>query len=261
MSVFGDLERTLADLYPYRVPLTLAGALLGAAAIALILRRGWHQPVWRWVDGNRLIAALTTVVVLAAVLPGGYYLLSPLWQRTTVIEASPLDGVAATNLATDATAAATAASGAGAATAVATPQPAGTSLASPTAEGTPATAATPATGTATAALPRLVGSGPFTGADDFHFANGQALIVETAPGQFVLRVEEFSIRNGPDLYVYLSSDPDQPSADAIQLGRLKATDGAFNYDVPLGIDISSLNYAMVWCDQFAVLFAHAPLES
>ena len=122
------------------------------------------------------------------------------------------------------------------------------------------TPTTEAVGSATAATgPRLVSSGGFQGADSFHFAEGDALIVETAPDQFVLRFENFSIRNGPDLYVYLSADPQQPSQDAIRLGGLKATDGAFNYEIPAGTDISALTHAMVWCDRFAVLFANASL--
>jgi len=41
---------------------------------------------------------------------------------------------------------------------------------------------------------------------------------------------------------------------------LKATDGAFNYEIPAGVELEHLRYAMVWCDAFAVLFASAPLE-
>jgi len=78
----------------------------------------------------------------------------------------------------------------------------------------------------------LISLGEFDGANDFHFAEGQALIVETAPGEYVLRFEGVSIRNGPDFYVYLSSAPDAPNDDRARLGTLKATDGAFNYEIP-----------------------------
>lgn len=254
MSIFGDLERLLADLYPYRIPLTIGGLLAAAAVATLIVRRGWHRPVLTWADGNRLAAASAAVLFLAVTLPAGYYLVSPLWERTTLIEASPLDvAVPASSTAgpaTDPTAAAT--------TGPDTSGGASASATSPAGEPT----VTPATPTAapTDGGPQLVSRGAFSGADDFHFANGDALIIETAPGEFLLRFESFSIRNGPDLFVYLSSSPDAPSDDGIRLGELKATDGAFNYELPPGTDIGPLQYAMVWCDQFAVLFATAPLQ-
>jgi hypothetical protein len=100
----------------------------------------------------------------------------------------------------------------------------------------------------------------FMGADDFHFGRGEAQLIETAPGVFTLRFEDFSVRNGPDLFVYLTPDPSGESIDgAINLGGLKATDGAFNYEVPPGTDVSQFASAIVWCRQFATLFAIAEL--
>jgi len=235
MSIFGDLERLLADLYPYRIPLTLAALTFAAVIGAIVVRRGWHRPVRSWVSGNPLPAGILVVVVLAVTLPGGYYLLSPLWERTTLVEASPLDSVTVARLEAEGTSAPSTGSAAGSA---------GDPSASELADG-----------------PELLSRGDFEGADGFHFAEGQALIVETAPDEFLLRFEEFSIRNGPDLFVYLSSDPNAPSDDAVKLGVLKATDGAFNYEIPAGTDVSTLRYAMVWCDRFGVLFATASLTA
>lgn len=245
MSIFGDLERLLADLYPYRVPLTLGGLAIFVALATLIVRRGWHRPTLSWVDRNRLPSALIAIVFLAVTLPTGYYLLSPLWERTTLVEASPLDSATVATLIDEASAT----------PGVGTPASPGDTTATTTPSDV--TDATPA---AVADGPRLLSQGAFAGADDFHFTEGSALIVETEPDTFVLRFEDFSIRNGPDLFVYLSSDPDAPSADGIRLGGLKATDGAFNYEIPAGTDVSNLRYAMVWCDRFAVLFATAPLD-
>jgi len=104
-----------------------------------------------------------------------------------------------------------------------------------------------------------VAFGAWRGADDFHFAGGEALIIETAPGKFILRLENFSVRNGPDLFVYLSPDADGYDDGAISLGELKATDGAFNYAIPEGVDVSQFNSAIIWCKQFTVLFGTATL--
>jgi hypothetical protein len=47
--------------------------------------------------------------------------------------------------------------------------------------------------------------------------------------------------------------------EALSLGRLKATDGAFNYEIPSAINLTDVKSVVVWCRQFGVLFAVAPL--
>jgi hypothetical protein len=108
---------------------------------------------------------------------------------------------------------------------------------------------------------RRVASGPFSGTDDFHFGRGTASIIETAPGTFTLRLEAFSVRNGPDLFVYLSPVADDYADGALELGRLKATDGAFGYELPAGTDPADFASAIIWCKQFSHLFAVAPLAT
>ena len=98
------------------------------------------------------------------------------------------------------------------------------------------------------------------GTDDFHFGRGTASIVEIAPGRFHLRLEDFCVRNGPDLFVYLSPAADGWTADALELGRLKATDGSFGYDLPAGVDPAAFRSAIIWCKQFSHLFATAPFD-
>lgn len=121
-----------------------------------------------------------------------------------------------------------------------------------------ARSAEPSGGTGPAGA-RVIQQGEFKGADSFHFGRGRALVAESEPGRYVLRLEDFSVRNGPDLFVYLSPNPSGYAADAINLGALKATDGAFSYDIPAGTDISKLKSAIIWCRQFSVLFATATL--
>jgi hypothetical protein len=225
MSIFGDLERFISeDLYPYRWPLTIAFAVAVAVFLVAAYRLGWHLTAWR----HKALSAATAVVIIAVALPTGNYLLSPLWERSFLEEQSPLA------LARDGT-----------------PVPTSESPASPPPAGEALTAMFEA---------RITHQGMFSGADDFHFGRGDALLIETAPGTYTLRFEEFSVRNGPDLFVYLT--PEKESVDgAINLGDLKATDGAFNYEVPEGTDISQFEYAVVWCREFEVLFASAPLAS
>jgi hypothetical protein len=100
--------------------------------------------------------------------------------------------------------------------------------------------------------------GRFKGADDFHFGQGTARLIEIAPGSFTVRLEDFAVRNGPDLHVYLS--PSGVGVEgAIELGRLKADRGNQNYRVPDGADVSRASSVVIWCKQFAVRFATARL--
>jgi hypothetical protein len=74
-----------------------------------------------------------------------------------------------------------------------------------------------------------------------------------------VRVSDFSVRNGPDLYVYLSPDPTGYADGVIELGPLKATDGSFNMAVPAGVDPRGAASVVIWCKQFSVQFAVAAL--
>jgi hypothetical protein len=58
------------------------------------------------------------------------------------------------------------------------------------------------------------------------------------------------------VFVLLSSTNDYNDA-ALNLGALKGTDGAFNYEVPAGTDVSQYQSVIIWCKQFDVLFGHA----
>ncbi len=264
MDIAGDLERFLSeDLYPYRYPLTIGFAVAFVAALAVAYRLGWHIIAWR----RRLITGPALVILLLVSIPLGDYLLSPLWERHTVCEASPIAGagsgsgscddvVLASTNPPSATAPQTESGGTPTAAVTDAPTDAPVEADEPTAT---ATAPTPApTGAPASAFEaHVVRQGEFEGADDFHFGNGTALLIESEPGVYVLRLEEFSVRNGPDLFVYLSPNPDGYNDAAIDLGDLKGTDGAFNYDIPPGTDVSQYQSAIVWCKNFAVLFATA----
>ena len=228
MPFAGDLERLFAQLYPNRVPIAI-GTLLVVTALAIIgWRRGWHR------TARRHPRATGTLVVAALVvgLPVGWILGSPLFIRTALDEPAPI--VAASP----------------------SPAPTAPSVApsiAPTRRPVP-------TPTPSPTPPPVSLAGQFQGFDEFHFGEGTARLVETAPGEFVVRFEDFSVRNGPDLYVYLSPGPDGYTDGAIELGTLKATDGNFNYEVPAAVSVDGIRSVVVWCKAFSVQFAHATLE-
>ncbi len=233
MNLIGDLERLFAtSLYPNRVPIAI-GAL--AATVLLILfarRRGWFAAARRHPGRT----AVVVVLALAVGLPSAWYLGSPLFIRTSLNEPAPSVIAPA-------------------------PTPSANSTPAPTGAPTPAASASAVVPSIGPTAPVLAAprTGTFTGADEFHFGSGTATLIETAPGLWTVRFENFSVRNGPDLYVYVSPDAGGYADAAIELGRLKATEGNFNMDLPAGADSSGGASVVIWCKQFAVQFAVAPL--
>ena len=90
-----------------------------------------------------------------------------------------------------------------------------------------------------------------------HPASGSVRVV-TAENKRYIRYEDFSTINGPDIYVYLAKDLD--AKEFVSLGKVKATSGNVNYEIPAGVDPSEYPYVLTWCKAFSVLFNHADLS-
>jgi len=106
----------------------------------------------------------------------------------------------------------------------------------------------------------LLLTGSFVGVGDgIHDAQGIAKVIPIEGGGNVLRLEDLIVTNGPDLYVYLSTD--KSASDFVNLGRLKANIGNQNYEIPEGIDITKYDTVLIWCRAFSVLFGSADLKS
>jgi len=102
--------------------------------------------------------------------------------------------------------------------------------------------------------------GTFIGVGDgIHDAQGNAYTIPLEDGSNVLRLENFKSTNGPDLYVYLSTDDN--ASEFINLGELKANKGNQNYEIPDDTDFSKYNKVLIWCKAFGVLFGSAELSS
>ena len=107
----------------------------------------------------------------------------------------------------------------------------------------------------------LVASGELMGVDSFHTGSGRVLLVE-GPDVGVLRFEQYAVRNGPDLHVYLTPDAegDVHVDGAVDLGKIKATQGDVNYELPSGLDLASFRAAVIYCQPFRVTFAVATFD-
>lgn len=103
-------------------------------------------------------------------------------------------------------------------------------------------------------------TGKFVGAGDgFHNAEGVAKVIQFEEGTYLLRLENFLSTNGPDLYVYLSTD--KTNTDVVNLGKLKGNIGNQNYPIPSGTDLTKYNNVVIWCRPFSVLFGSAQLST
>ncbi len=101
-------------------------------------------------------------------------------------------------------------------------------------------------------------SGVFVGVGDgIHDASGDAMVLSTDDGMRYLRFENFKATNGPDLYVYLSTD--EQASDHVSLGRLKANMGNQNYEISSDVDVTKYSKVLIWCQTFSVLFGSADL--
>ncbi|MEC4848793.1 MAG: DM13 domain-containing protein [Nitrosarchaeum sp.] len=101
--------------------------------------------------------------------------------------------------------------------------------------------------------------GTFVGVGDgIHDAQGIVRTIPLNDGNNVLRLENFKATNGPDLYVYLSTD--NKASEFVSLGKLKANNGNQNYDIPENTDLEKYSKVLIWCKAFGVLFGNADLS-
>ena len=103
--------------------------------------------------------------------------------------------------------------------------------------------------------------GPFVSYE--HQTTGTARLLRLADGSLLVRLEDLSTSNGPDVRVWLSDHPATAAADAsggrwLELGPLRANRGDLNYPVAAGTDLSEYRSVVIWCRRFSVAFAAAP---
>lgn len=172
--------------------------------------------------------------VVAAVVLGGlaWWLGSPLFITSTLNEALP----------------------------TLTPRPAATAAATGLATAAATTGSQPTS--PPAAGPIVLAEGELQFVDSLHNGKGPVRILRIGD-QRILRFENVTITNAPDVHVYLSRETGGKWAEAtsLYLGALKATNGSFNYDIPASADLSQYKSVVVWCRAFAVLVTWADLKA
>jgi hypothetical protein len=205
------------------------------------------KATWRWVGLLGGLVALVAVSVLIII---------PLFNRNTRIEADPFSA--------DTT---------GGAAAATSPKPAFTSPITTLAEAkdmegstTVSAPAGKSAGSPTAAPPdttttRILAKGEFSKVDAIHYARGTATLGVGADGKKVLRFDNFTSAQGPDLKVYLGlrEDGSKLKEGGLNLGPLPATDGSYNISLPDNLDLTRYKSVVIWCEAFSVTFSVASL--
>jgi hypothetical protein len=87
--------------------------------------------------------------------------------------------------------------------------------------------------------------------------SGTALVLLDA-GVYSLALKNFSVNIGPDLHLYLSKE--LKPVNFMDLGKLKSTKGDQVYVLSKVPDFSQYKYALIFCQQYNVLFGSANLQ-
>ena len=110
----------------------------------------------------------------------------------------------------------------------------------------------------------VLATGTFEDAE--HATSGSVRLLELADGRRFLRLEKLATSDGPDLHVWLSDQPsggDWNSYDDdkyVKLGKLKATNGNQNYEIPPTAELHDMTSVVIWCDRFNVAFGTAAVD-
>lgn len=90
--------------------------------------------------------------------------------------------------------------------------------------------------------------------------SGTAILEQVEGGGLQIRFgENFSSSNGPDLYVYLSTES-KVNATSLQVAQLQATAGAQTYVVPGNVSMNDFDNVIIHCLPFNISFGFAPLN-
>ena len=98
-------------------------------------------------------------------------------------------------------------------------------------------------------------TGTFSGFDRLHTGSGTAKVISIDGKNYIRFEEDFSVTNGPDLYVGLGENGEYIKGS--ELEKLKGNIGSQNYELPAGVDPENIKEVWVWCKAFSVPFAKA----
>jgi hypothetical protein len=114
--------------------------------------------------------------------------------------------------------------------------------------------------------PVIVAVGSFQRLDAIRWGQGDVTIYAQTGGLGLLRLENFSVANGPDLRLLLSTSAEPQvstgqlsETDDLDLGPLKGTYGNQHYELPTGTDIREFRSVMLYSPSLQMVYSIAPL--
>ena len=145
------------------------------------------------------------------------------------------------------------------------PQTTAASSATPTASASTAPTVKP---TPSPTAPIVLAQGTFISHE--HQTTGTAKIIKLADGSRILRLENLSTSNGPQVEVWLSDQPVIEGRDGwfvfkdgnhLSLGAIKGNRGNQNYPIPDSVNLADYSAVTLWCARFYVSFGAAELKA
>lgn len=100
--------------------------------------------------------------------------------------------------------------------------------------------------------------GSFVGFDRIHTGTGTVQVIMQKDSHIVRFESDFSVQNGPDLYVGFGKDGKY--VEGSEIAVLKGNIGSQNYVVNKNFDPETYNEVWIWCKQFSEPFARAVLQ-
>ena len=93
---------------------------------------------------------------------------------------------------------------------------------------------------------------------------GRALLYRLADGRGALRLQSFRTSTNTDLFVWLSTARRPRTTKQVTRARrigklmaLKSTEGAQNYLLPAGLDLSDIRSVAIWCVPIQIVYTTA----
>lgn len=112
--------------------------------------------------------------------------------------------------------------------------------------------------------PLLYASGEFTTIDAVRWARGTVLVYQLADQSWVIRLENFEVRPGPQLHLFLSANPEPRTPEQVReqglgfdWGPLRGTVGSQNYALPAGFDMDAVRSVVIFCLPYQEVFSSA----
>lgn len=95
-----------------------------------------------------------------------------------------------------------------------------------------------------------------------HNLSGEAVLYESTDGTRSLRLKNFTMTNGPDVYVFLSTTNNYSAGNtkAIAILKKEYSNSDLTARVSDDVDLTKYKFVLVYCVQFSSLFGYAEMK-